>query len=65
MSRIEVDRKDINRIKMATNPPEAIVNADMKCISNGKVYCYVGIGWVEERVATVQDEKNGIPVLIN
>ena len=65
MALFEVNRKDISPIKMATNPPEAIVNAGMKCISNKKLYCYVGIGWVEEREATVQDEKDGIPVLID
>ena len=61
----EVKRTEIGPIKMATNPPEVIVNAGMRCISNNKLYCYVGIGWVEEREATVQDEKDGIPVLID
>lgn len=65
MALFEVSRKDISPIKMATNPPKEIVNAGMRCISNKKLYSYVGIGWVEEREATVQDEKDGIPVLVD
>lgn len=65
MARFEVDRKDISRIKMATNPPDTIVNAGMRCITNNKVYYFDGVRWSEERVSTVQDEKDGIPVLIN
>ena len=61
---IEVDRKDINRIKMATNPPDTIVNAGMRCITNNKVYYFDGIRWVEEREATKEDIDTGIPVLI-
>lgn len=28
-------------------------------------HTYVGIGWVEERESTIQDIKDGIPILID
>jgi hypothetical protein len=65
MAKVEISRASISVIKMSVNPPVEVVNAGNKCISNGKVYHYVGIYWVEEREATVDDEKSGIPVLID
>ena len=50
-----IKREDINRIKMSTNPPPEIVKANMCVISEGYVYQYVGIGWVHERQATMDD----------
>lgn len=61
----EVKRTEITPIKMATNPPEVVVNAGMRCISHGKLYSYVGVGWVEEREATREDIMDGIPLLID
>ncbi len=62
----EVQRKNINAIHMAVNPPEVIVNADMRVINStdGYIYQYVRIGWVQERKAERKDYEN-IPQLID
>lgn len=39
-----INKCDIDPIKMATNPPEEVVNVSFRVISIGKVYQYVGIG---------------------
>lgn len=61
---IEVERKDISRIKMETNPPDTVVNAGMRVITNNKVYYFDRVRWIEEREATKEDIDIGIPVLI-
>jgi hypothetical protein len=60
-----VSRDEIHPIKMATNPPEVIINAGMKVINmeNKFIYEYVGIGWIKLEEATMEDYKN-IPQLI-
>ncbi len=51
-----VQRKEINPIKMETNPPEVIINAGMKVINtDGFIYEYVGIGWVQLKKAIKKD----------
>lgn len=50
------------RIKMSTNPPKEIVDAGFRIIFDGKVFHWPGIGWVEEREATAQDEEK-IPLV--
>lgn len=48
MSPKSVNRRDINPIKMSTNPPEEIVNSGMRVINtDGFIYEYVGIGFDE------------------
>lgn len=59
-----VTRSEINPIKMSVKPPEVVVNASFRVISNGKVYHYVGMGWVEERAAE-QNDYEEIPELID
>ena len=49
---------------MSVKPPEVVVNASFRVISNGKVYHYVGMGWVEERAAE-QNDYEEIPELID
>lgn len=56
-------RCDISMLKMSVNPPQCVVGADYCIIANGKVYHWVGIGWVEEREATQQDYEN-IPQIL-
>lgn len=43
------------RIKMASNPPQSVVDADFHIILDGVVMHYVGIGWITVREATVND----------
>lgn len=57
---IQINRSEINPIKMCTNPLDQIVNAEMRVISNGDVYQYVGIGWIYLREANKED-FNKIP----
>jgi len=58
-------RNEIHPIKMATNPPQAVVNCGMKVInSNGYIYEYVGMGWVKLEKADRSDYKE-IPELID
>lgn len=55
--------KDLHPIKMATNPPESIVNSGMKVINtDGFIYEYVGIGWIKLGIAEHKDYKE-IPQL--
>jgi hypothetical protein len=51
-------RNDIHPIRMSVNPDETIVNAGNKIILKGKIYHYVGIGWVEEGKAEKKDYQN-------
>lgn len=61
---ISLNRSEISRIKMATNPPEAVVNSGMRVINTDNyIYEYVGIGWVQTRLAE-PDDYNKIPQLI-
>lgn len=48
---------------MSVNPPQCVVAADYCVISNGVVFQWVGIGWVEIRNATEQDYEN-IPQIL-
>jgi hypothetical protein len=59
-------RNEISPIKMATNPPQEIVNCGMKIINSDDkhIYEYVGIGWIKTDKATMEDFKE-IPQLIN
>jgi hypothetical protein len=58
-----ISRKDIHPVKMATNPPQSIVNCGMKVINtDGFIYEYVGIGWRKDVVAIPKDFKE-IPQL--
>jgi hypothetical protein len=60
-----ISRKYINPIKMATNPPEEIVNSGYKVInSDGFIYEYVGIGWIKTSKAEKEDYQN-IPQLVD
>lgn len=43
------------QIKMATNPPQCIIDADHCIIFNGQVKQYVGIGWTDIREAAPED----------
>lgn len=60
-----ISRNQIDPIKMSVNPPQEVVNAGYKVINNmdDHIYQYVGIGWVKERKAEMEDYKN-IPQLI-
>ena len=44
----KIKAKDLTSIKLSTNPPKEIVDAGYKVVHNGKVKCWVGIGWVVE-----------------
>mgnify|MGYP003660698231 CR=1 FL=1 len=60
-----ISRSEIHPIKMATNPPQSIVNCGMKVINTDKyIYEYVGIGWVKSKLAEVSDYLE-IPQLID
>ena len=51
-----LQRKEINPIKMSTNPPKAVVNSGYRVINtNGYIYEYVGIGWIQDRKAEQKD----------
>jgi hypothetical protein len=51
-----VDRKDISVIKMATNPPQSIIDAGFRVINtNGFIYEYVGLGWIKCEKAEQKD----------
>ncbi len=51
-----IQRKEIHPIKMATNPPQSIINAGMRVINtDGYIYDHVGIGWRQDRKATKAD----------
>ncbi len=58
---MRVKCKDIfglrGRIKMATNPPQCIVDADYCIIMDGMIWQYVGIGWVDVRKALPEDAE--------
>ena len=54
---------ELTSIKLSTNPPKAIVDAGYNVVHNGKVKCWVGIGWVTERTATPAD-KERLPEVI-
>lgn len=58
-----INRKDIHPIKMSTNPPKEIVNCGMKVINtDGYIYEYNGIGWIQDKIAERKDYKE-IPQL--
>ena len=61
-----IHRKEIGPIKMATNPPEEIVNCGYRVINSSDSYIYefVGIGWVKGDRAEQKDYLD-IPVLID
>lgn len=61
-----ISRNQINPIKMSVNPPDEVVNAGHRVINDtdGHIYHYVGIGWVKERKANIEDYQN-IPQLID
>jgi hypothetical protein len=48
----------INPIKMSVSPPAEIVEAGYKCICDGEIYHYVGIGWVNCGKAEENDYQN-------
>lgn len=58
-----ISRSEIHPIKMAIRIPDEIVNAGMRVISEGFIYEYVGIGWIKQREARMQDYLE-IPQLI-
>ena len=60
-----VSGSEISQIKMATNPPDVIVNAGMRVINvkDNFIYEYVDIGWVQSHEATREDYDN-IPQLV-
>jgi hypothetical protein len=62
--KMSLKRNEINPIKMSTNPPEEVVNAGWRLISDSYVYSYVGRGWVKDREATREDYQK-IPQLID
>lgn len=51
----KISTKDLTNLKLRVNPPRVFVDAGYKVIHNGKIKCWVGIGWVEEREATPKD----------
>lgn len=59
-----VNIKDLNRIKMNTNPPVEIVESGYRVIHNGKVKCHVGIGWVVEKEQATAEDFETIPVVV-
>jgi len=59
-----INRNEIRPVKMATNPPEEVVNAGMRVINtDGFIYEYVGIGWRQGKKAEQHDYLE-IPQLI-
>lgn len=54
--------EEVTKLKMSTNPPKCVVDAEYCIISNDKVYQWVGIGWVELRTASEIDKEN-IPII--
>lgn len=60
-----LNRSEIQPIKMSTNPPEEVVNCGNRIINtDGYIYHYVGIGWVQEEKAQKKDYLE-IPRLID
>ena len=55
--------KDLNSIKMLTNPPQSVIRSGYRVIFRGMVRRYVGIGWVEEGKAT-ENDYNQIPEVL-
>lgn len=51
------------RIKMSVNPPQCIVDADYCIVMESKVFQWVGIGWVEIRDATSEDDES-LPLVL-
>lgn len=58
-----VNIKDLNRVKMAVNPPKCVVESDYYVIHDGMVKQYIGIGWIEVAPATPKDYET-IPQVI-
>lgn len=46
---------ELNKFKMASNPPECVVKSNFCVIHNGDVKQYVGIGWITLHKATKKD----------
>ncbi len=49
---------DISILKMSTNPPQCVVDADWCVICDGYVSQWVGIGWITLRQAAPTDYDN-------
>lgn len=58
-----INIKELNKIRMATNPPECVIESNYCVIHNCKVKQYVGIGWIEVKQATPKDYKT-IPKVV-
>lgn len=63
-AKVQIKASELTNVKMSVNPPQALVDSDYKLIHRGKVKCWVGIGWVEERPAAPEDFDT-LPVVVD
>lgn len=62
--KLTVKASDVRSIKMSVNPPKAVVDAGYRVIHDGKIKCWVGIGWLIEGRASKSDYYK-IPEVVN
>lgn len=62
--KLTVKASDVRSIKMSVNPPKSVVDAGYRVIHEGKIKCWVGIGWVTEGRASRSDYYK-IPEVVN
>ncbi len=61
---ITIKLSELNKFKMATNPPECVVKSNFQVILDGRIKEYVGIGWIDIAPATPKDFET-IPQVID
>ena len=62
--KLTVKASDVRSIKKSVNPPKAVVDAGYRVIHDGKIKCWVGIGWLTEGRASKSDYYK-IPEVVN
>jgi hypothetical protein len=62
--KLTVKASDVRSIKMSVNPPKVVVDAGYRVIHEGKIKCWVGIGWITEGRASKSDYYK-IPEVVN
>jgi hypothetical protein len=62
--KLTVKASDVRSIKMSVNPPKVVVDAGYRVIHDGKIKCWVGIGWLTEGRASKSDYYK-IPEVVN
>ena len=62
--KLTVKASDVRSIKKSVNPPKVVVDAGDRVIHDGKIKCWVGIGWLTEGRASKSDYYK-IPEVVN